>query len=402
MSNINHEEVKEKIVSARVSLLLKQPFWGNLVTRLKMQEGWEGLKTAATDGRHIYYDVEFFHKLTVKQIEFVLCHEVLHAALDHMGRCESRDRSIFNIAADYAVNGILVKEKIGQQPPAELKIFHDPKYYDMSTEEIYDRIYDTMDEQQLMALGQLLDEHLDAEGDGSDDGSNGNGRPRLTKEQLRAIRDEFKEAMIQAGQAAGAGNVPAALARMIKSFTEPKMSWRELLRQRIQSTFKDRWTYSRPNKKGYCSNVNFIIPSRAPSDTIDVAVALDLSGSICEEQIRDFMGEVKGIMQEYQDFKIKMMTFDTQIYNEQDYDAYNMDEFDEYPLKGGGGTEFRCIWEHFINNDINPKYLIVFSDMYDFGDCGSQYADYCPTVFINHGRPGYEAPHGVTVEYTRD
>ena len=44
--------------------------------------------------------------------------------------------------------------------------------------------------------------------------------------------------MLHAAQAAGAGNTPGEVQRMIKELTEPKMNWREILRQQIQSTIK--------------------------------------------------------------------------------------------------------------------------------------------------------------------
>ena len=55
-------EVLDKIIVARVGLLLRHPFFGNMATRLKIQECDEWCPTAATDGRHLYYNTEFFHK----------------------------------------------------------------------------------------------------------------------------------------------------------------------------------------------------------------------------------------------------------------------------------------------------------------------------------------------------
>lgn len=396
-----HDPLKQKIIQARVNLLLKHPFFGNLATRLEMKEGWDDLTTAATDGRHIFYCKDFFEKLTVKQIEFVICHEVLHAAFDHIGRREHRSPQIYNIAADYVVNGQLIRDRIGDQPPKELKIFHDPMYYDKSSEEVYDLIFDSMDQQQLEALGQLLDDHDSWESaDGNGSGANGSGnapgqKPSYTKEQLREIRDEMRDAVLQAAQSVGAGNVPAGIARLIKNFTEPKMNWRELIRQQIQSTVKHDYTYMRPSRKTW--HLSAILPGSNFADTINIAVAIDLSGSIQESQIRDFLGEVKGIMQQFQDFEIKVMTFDTMVYNEQNFNAYNINEFDDYELKGGGGTNFMCVYDHLKEHNSVPKKLIFFTDMYDFGKFGDD--SYCDTLFINHGRPGFEAPHGITVFY---
>ena len=242
---MSHQDpVIDKIIVARVSLLLRHPFFGNMATRLKIKDGSDWCPTAATDGRHMFYNYGFFDKLTVKQVEFVVAHEILHNVFDHMGRCEGRDKDIWNAAVDYAVNGQLVRDRIGEVPP-DIKIFHDPVHYGKSAEQIYDEIFPEMENQQLSAFGQLLDQHMDPDGDGKD------GSPQYTKEELKQIRDEVRDAVMQAASAAGAGNVPANIQRMIKDLTEPKMNWREILRQQIQSTIRNDFTFARPSRKGW-------------------------------------------------------------------------------------------------------------------------------------------------------
>ena len=389
---MSHQDpIIDKIIVARVGLLLRHPFFGNLATRLKIQEGTEWLPTAATDGRTIYFNRKFFEPLSIKQVEFVIAHEILHNVFDHMSRREGRKPDIFNIAADYCVNGQLVRDGIGEHNIEGIKIFHDKKYYGMGAEEIYDKIYDEMDEEQLKALGQLLDEHIDW----GEDSKDGSGRPTYSKEELKQIRDEMREATMQAAQAAGAGNVPANIQRMIKELTEPKMNWREIIRQQIQSTIKDDFSFMRPNRKGW--HIGAILPGTSFKETIDICVSIDMSGSIGEDQARDFLSEIKGIMQEYQDFNIKVWCFDTSVYNEADFNGYSMDEFDEYVPVGGGGTEFDANWEYMKENDINPKKFIMFTDGYPWGSWGDP--DYCDTVFIIHGNDKIVPPFGEYAYY---
>jgi len=378
------DPIIDKIIVARVGLLLRHPFFGNMATRLKIEEGSEWMGTAATDGRTIYFNREFFEPLSVKQVEFVIAHEILHNVFDHMGRRETRNPRIFNIAADYCVNGQLVRDRIGEHKIDGITIFHDPKYYGMGAEEIYDKIYDDMDEEELNQLGQLLDDHIDWGENGKD------GQPKYTKEELKQIRDEIREATMQAAQAAGAGNTPASVQRMIKELTEPKMNWREILRQQIQSTIKNDYSFMRPNRKGW--HMNAILPGTQYDETIDICVAIDMSGSIGDEQAKDFLSEIKGIMQEYKDFKIKVWCFDTKVYNEADFDGYNIDEFDYYEPMGGGGTEFDANWEYMKEHDIQPKKFIMFTDGYPWGSWGDE--NYCDTVFIIHGNNTIVPPFG--------
>ena len=383
------DPIIDKIIVARVGLLLRHPFFGNMATRLKIEEGSEWMGTAATDGRTIYFNRKFFEPLSVKQVEFVIAHEILHNVFDHMGRRETRNPRIFNIAADYCVNGQLVRDRIGEHKIDGITIFHDPKYYGMGAEEIYDQIYDDMDEEELNQLGQLLDDHIDWGENGKD------GQPKYSKEELKQIRDEIREATMQAAQAAGAGNTPASVQRMIKELTEPKMNWREILRQQIQSTIKNDYSFMRPNRKGW--HMNAILPGTQYDETIDICVAIDMSGSIGDEQAKDFLSEIKGIMQEYKDFKIKVWCFDTKVYNEADFDGYNIDEFDYYEPMGGGGTEFDANWEYMKEHDIQPKKFIMFTDGYPWGSWGDE--NYCDTVFIIHGNDKIVPPFGEFAYY---
>jgi predicted metal-dependent peptidase len=127
--------VREKLITARIALLLKAPFFGNLATRLKLENADEWCPTAATDGRKFYYNSEFINKMPSKQVEFLMGHEVLHCVYDHMGRRGERDPRVWNIADDYCVNQDLLDQRIGEKIPVGL---FDTKYRGWSAEEVYD------------------------------------------------------------------------------------------------------------------------------------------------------------------------------------------------------------------------------------------------------------------------
>ena len=118
---------KEKLITARIGLLLKAPFFGNIATRMDLVNGDAWLATAATDGRRFYYNSEFVNKMPLKQVEFLVGHEVLHAIYDHMGRRMSRDPQVWNIADDFCVNSDLIDQRVGE------KITVVPMLYDPNT-----------------------------------------------------------------------------------------------------------------------------------------------------------------------------------------------------------------------------------------------------------------------------
>ena len=407
-------EARERLVTARIGLLLKQPFFGNLATRLKLVNADEWCPTAATDGRNFYYNSRFIMMLSgEKECEFLFGHEVLHCVYEHIGRRVDNDHQaqLSNIAADYCVNGDLVQHKVGEMITT-VPCLHDIKYYGWNYERVYDDLYENAEKVDIKDLAeQLLDEHLENEesttsedsGDGAgkdkkEEEGQGNSRPKLSKQELQDIKDELKEAVVSAAKQTGAGNLPNNVKRIIQEITEPKMNWKELLRQQLESTQKSDYTFARPSRRGW--HMDAILPGNDVEEMIDISVALDMSGSISDEQARDFLSEVKGITEEFNNYKIHIFCFDTDTYNPQDFTSENLDDIVEYEPQGGGGTDFECMFKYLKDNDISPKRLVVFTDGYPFGTWGD--ANYCETVWIVHGNNNPNPPFGQWAIYEED
>ena len=402
--------IEEKLTTARVGLLLKTPFFGNMATRMKIINADDWCQTAATDGRNFYYNTEFVKKLSTKKLEFLFAHEIGHCVFDHFGRAGSRNRQLCNISQDYAINQILADEKIGDVID-EVPICLDSQYRGLAWEEIYDKLYEKADireislDELMKELGETLDEHINGDGaqskDGKDKEQDGDTRgkaPVLTKEEKQKIKDEIKEAMIQSAAAAGAGKTPGAIQRLIKDLTEAKMNWREILRMNIQSIIRNDYSFTRPSRKGWGTGA--ILPGLVNDETIDIAIAVDMSGSIGMDDAKVFFSEIKGIMDQYADFSIKVWCFDTDIYNYAEFTQDNVEELLDYEPKGGGGTEFVVNWTFMKENAIEPKKFVMFTDGYPWGSWGDE--NYCDTLFIVKGNERAEAPFGQTVIYEKD
>ena len=401
---------EEKLTTARVGLLLKTPFFGNMATRMKIINADDWCQTAATDGRNFFYNTKFVEKLSTKKLEFLFAHEIGHCVFDHFGRAGSRNRQLCNISQDYAINQILKDEKIGEVID-EVPICLDDQYRGLAWEEIYDKLYEKADIQEISLdelmeqLGETLDEHINGDGaqtkDGKDKEQDKDTRgkaPVLTKEEKQKIKDEIKEAMIQSAAAAGAGKTPAAIQRLIKDLTEAKMNWREILRMNIQSIIKNDYSFTTPSRKGW--HTGAILPGVKNDETIDIAIAVDMSGSIGMDDAKVFFSEIKGIMDQYEDFNIKVWCFDTKVYNYAEFSQDNVEELLDYEPKGGGGTEFEVNWDFMKEEGIEPKKFVMFTDGYPWGSWGDE--NYCDTLFIVKGNERAEAPFGQTVIYEKD
>ena len=398
-------EVREKLITARVGLLLRASFFGNLATRLKLVNADEWCPTAATDGRNFYYNSRFINMLRPKEIEFLFGHEVLHCVYDHFGRRGDRDPQLFNIANDYCVNADLKKHNVGEFITS-VPCLYDKKYDGMSSEEIYDQLMENAEKIDIGKLiQQLLDEHLDGDGDqdgddGDGDGDkDGKGRPRLSAADKQAIRDEIKEAVLAAAAASdGAGNLPAGVKRLIQDLTEPKMNWRELLRMQLESTIKSDYTWMRASRKGW--HMDAVMPGMNLDPMIDIAVAIDTSGSIGAAMLKDFLGEIQGIMDSFPAYRIHVFCFDTEVHAPAQYNSENLESITDYEPAGGGGTDFTAIYDYLKAEEIEPKRLVVFTDGYPFGSWGDE--NYTDTVWILHGTTTIVPPWGQFAYYEEE
>lgn len=396
-----NDPVVKELVRARIQLMMAQPLFGQIILQLELKEvDW--CPTAATDGRYFYYNREFIKSLTRKEVIWLTAHEVLHCVFDHMFRRGKRDKQLFNTAADFIVDYVLEHGNIGTPIKGRL---YDPAYTDeFSVEELY-----TLLEQKQVKAQSPIDMHLDGSGGDDADGdgessevisqggasSGDDGPPVLSEEEQQQIRDNLRAALIQAAQISDPGKLPAGLRRMIDRLLRPKIDWRQMLDNTLRSTIKYDYTYSRMSRRTWSSGL--VLPGQDVMDRVEAVALLDGSASTTRKMVTEFLSECKGIMQTFHDFKLIVMTFDTEVYNVVEYTPENAAEIDHYDLKGGGGTAPSCCWAYMAKNDIHPDRLLVFTDGEVGGDWGMK--DYADTLFIIHSNPGVTASYGTTVHY---
>jgi predicted metal-dependent peptidase len=389
-------QARERIVTSRIGLLLKHSFFGNLATRLQLVNADEWLPTAAVDGIRFYYNSRFVMKLKPKEVDFLVAHEILHLVYDHLDRRQNRDPQMYNIACDYAVNADLKRQRIGQFITT-VPCLYEPKYDGKASEEIYDDLMKNVQKLDLdQLLDQMIDQHLDGDdGDGDGDETDGEGKPKkgpakMSDAEREQARQEMKQAIISAAQSAEAGSLPRGVERMIKDLTSPVMPWRDLIQVNLTSAIRNDYSWMRPSRRGW--HMDAVMPGMTPGEEIDVAVAIDMSGSISDKQAKAFLSEVVGMIESFDGFKLHIFCFDTNVYNAQDFSSDNLDSVETYEPKGGGGTDFTAIYTHLKDNDNVPKRLIVFTDGLPYGSWGDP--DYCDVTWIIHGSKDITPPFG--------
>jgi predicted metal-dependent peptidase len=436
------KECFEKLIIARTTMIMACPFFGVLAAQLEPIANNTWCRTLAVDGKHLYYNVEFImgiedptrrqeyedrlrdsiDDLTTEQINDALngltqqnliaavCHEILHCAYNHFLRKGTRDAKMWNKAADYAINQIIERDKaLGEIRKSWL---FSPEFDKMPAEEIYNILMDRKEQEESGGGGRgtgggTLDQHdIPQQGDpSSGDDSDGDGEndendefPSFSPEELEGFMDAFKDAMINAAMAAH--GAPPEIRAMVQEFKEPKIDWRSKLNRTLRSLIKNDVTYMMPNRRSWSNGIGYgmpIYPGMKPDEDIDICIALDASGSIRAEWLQDFLSEVYGMTKQFSQFKIRVLTFDTEIYEVHDYTTGQEQQILQYPVRGGGGTLFTKVWDFMKEDDYCPKQLVMFTDGEPWGSWGDP--NYCDTMFVIHSNPKVEAPFGVTVHY---
>jgi predicted metal-dependent peptidase len=399
-------QARDRLIQARVKMLMTQDFWGKLATRMKLINADEWCNTLATDGRNFYYNSAFVLSLkTVDKVVFGFAHEVLHCVYDHIARTGSRDKTLSNIAQDYVINADLIHHRIGAKID-EVDIIYDQKYYGWAWEAVYDDLMQnvklvTIEELADMLLDDHLDESLDKEGEGGE-GKDENGvsrkRPTITKEERERLKDEFREAILQAAQGAKPGSLPSGVERMVQNLTAPKMDWRSLITMKIPSLAKNDYSYQRPNKKYQYSGI--VMPGLQREEAIDVCIAVDTSGSISQTQLEEVLSEVVGLMDMYAEFTLRIWQFDTQVYGYETFTKDTAGDLMQYEIKGGGGTSFQANWDFMKSEGVEPKLFIMFTDGESFDGWGEQdYQDDMLWIINNPYNKQIEPPYGAYAYY---
>jgi predicted metal-dependent peptidase len=302
------------------------------------------------------------------------------------------------------VNADLKRHKVGQFITT-VPCLYETKYDGKSSEEIYDDLMQNVEKISMDDLvNQLLDDHLDGDGDGEGEDGDGDGdketkgkgkRPKMTAEEREQLKQEIKQAILNAASSAEAGSLPKGVERLIKDVTSPVMPWRELIQTNLTSAIKTDFSFMRPSRRGW--HMDAIMPAMTPGEEIDVDVFIDLSGSISDAQGRAFLSEVAGMMSAFDGYRINVACFDTEVYNPQTFTSENLESVDQYELVGGGGTDFDSIFNFLKKEGRVPNRLIVFTDGYPFGSWGDE--NYCDTTWIIHGDPNPNPPFGTFALY---
>ena len=313
------------LISASViRIRSRAPFFGALILFAKIEENLD-IPTAATDGKKVYFNPKFLATLSPTELDGVMLHEVLHAALLHNQRRGERDPQLWNIAADIVVNGIVLKQN-GLKLPANPVISSNLEKYQV--EEVYKVLFDSKKEMKLDPtlgmdlIGEPGKESTDSKSD--TDSTEQEGYWKRAWQQAEALHRINLH-----------GDLPAELARHIKDITEPKLDWKTMLWRFLVQTPMDFCNWDRR----FIHNGMYL--ESLGGESLKAYVAIDTSGSIDRNILQQFLSELRGILKSYPHINLKLYYADADIYG-----PYELGENDDLPEpKGRGGTRFEPFFE---------------------------------------------------------
>jgi predicted metal-dependent peptidase len=351
-----------RLKKARAKMLIKHPFFATLMMSMPMVETTE-IPTAATDMKSLFVNPEFIETLTDDVILFVLGHEIMHTALEHGLRRQTRDPMRWNIAADYSINMTLKDCGFTVWDQA----LHDEKYRDptsklpMSADHIYNLLTKEQDQDgggkgpqgQPGQPGQGQPggkHHSPMLGDLKDPGT---GNDPAAEER---IRKDIQQRVAQAATIARmTGNMSGGLERFVQGILDPKVPWQEMLRHYMHKVKQDEENWSRRNRRF----ADFFLPARHNERMGEIVLIGDTSGSIGNDELKQYMTEAAAIVEAVKPERVRILWADTKVAGEQLFE--DGEEIVPKP-KGGGGTDMRVPLSHA--ETFEPEVVVLFTDGY--------------------------------------
>ena len=389
--------VSRRLRDARMRMVFKNPFYGNLILHLKFTLGKCG--TAATDMKHIIFDPKFVINLSDSELDFVLKHEIMHCVLQHCIRGKDKHQYFFNIACDIVVNSnIMYAMGVSSFAVAGEEAMHltpdKNEGYLYSAEEVYEMLLEKYDVL-IREVEDVLNEIQNDYGIGIDNHEIWSAVPLGD-----SLSDEWKMHLKEAVKAADdRGECSPSARKLLEKLTqESKLNWRAVLHDFIKE-INDRHDFSFAPSDRRFSTGDFIMPAfvEVNGEKIDnLWFLIDTSGSISIEALTNAFGEIKAAIEQFDYLTGKLSFFDTRVSEPKDVDS--VEDLKNIEPVGGGGTSFHCIFEYMKENfmDEYPTAVIVLTDGYAYYP-KEEIALGVPVLWIIAGDNSEDAPWWITI-----
>ena len=329
----------------------------------------ENAPTAYTNGRDEKYGRKFVEDLTDAELRFLIMHEVYHKLYKHLTTwidLYKTNAKLANQACDYVINLKLVEEFDTMRMDDGSPFIRMPKgglldtrFSGMNAKQVYNILKQEQDEDERGGKPQKGDGE---EGAGLDDHGWAEAQ-ELSAEERQELERDIDEALRQG--ALVAGKTGSGGLRDLSDLLQPKVDWREVLREFITTTCqgKDYSTWRRPNRRFVSSNI--YMPSSISEQVDELVIGIDTSGSIGGPELSQFLGEVQSIAQQVKPNRVRLLYWDTKVCADEKYEGDQVSDIAKSTKPaGGGGTDPRCVPLYMDEHGIKPQAVVMLTDGY--------------------------------------
>lgn len=349
----------ESLAKAVKDMMLEEPFYGLFLVGINRE--WSNALSTAGVSKHkigikLSINEEFWSKLNKDHRQGLLKHELLHVSFGHLSlRDLYPDHRLFNIAADIEINQYIKEYQLpeGALLPSTFPELNLPPK--AGTKEYYKLLQQAKGNNTSPTLQNLINQI--EQGDSPYDHSTWTDFDDLDEAEKKLIEKQIQHQLKEAATEVrnkNRGVIPGELSEIISNLfkvEEPKFDWRGYLRRFVgNSNVVYTKKLRRKFNKRYVENPGLKIKRRN-----HVLVGIDTSGSVSNDELREFLGEIHHISKTGNE--VTIVQCDTHINSIEKFDSKK-----DFHVKGRGGTDFQPVIDHYNENSRKYTNLIYLTD----------------------------------------
>jgi len=365
----------EKGIRGRIELQSEAPFFSFLLMHMELKEMPEiGTAGVMKNSRFIYFNPEWFEKLSLAQIKGTMVHEVWHKALQHLDRVCDRNPMLWNIATDAVINATLLRNNFelpegGILPMDDQLTVGNTTITDVSEkspEEVYELIQNEVDSAIKGVLGDEKDKgsheewQKDGGGEGDEEGEGGGSAGDGEFDDRTDWRQILSEAAQYAKQQ---GKLPAGMDRIVDAQFKRRLNWRQIVQAIVVNSLPADWTFMRRSRRTASMGEKYSMPAML-RESIELAAIIDSSGSISQTDLAEFKGLLIELTKSFDNINVHIVVCDAEVHQSFDLTNGKVGEFRKMPIKGGGGTSFIPSINQVMEEKPQTRMILYFTDGY--------------------------------------
>jgi len=380
---------EDKIIKGKVSLQKSHPFFSYLVLHLRQQKA--EIPTMGVDiNNNLFYNEKWVDGLSEEDTILCLVHEVLHVSLMHLLRRDKREEVLWNLSADAIANKIIelnfqnfyhgsiierncitdkfLREKFGIEiRDLEKKTVEEvydilKKHYKKRTKLIGSQESPFKDFKEFVD-SYKFDIHFDL------DKLSEKEKKKLEqkfgksfKEIKKDLEKEIRKRLVEAHNFSKLrGTEPLGMERFFDKLLDFKLNWKALLHKYITQEIPYDYSWKKPSRKSVSTGI--YLPTTL-KEKLEVVCVVDLSGSIDDKEMREFLTEIINIGKSFRNIKITVLTHDVKLQDRIEVTNGNIEKLMKIKMHGYGGTSHTWLPNYLRENLPNTRLLICFTDGY--------------------------------------